>query len=414
MKILDGLKIVDLTTVVSGPYAASLLADLGADVIKVEPPGAGDSARSFESTEPLYTLKGMSPHLMTLGRNKRGTVINLRSEQGRETFYDLVRWADVVVDNYRPGVTERLKIDYPSLKAINARIITASITGYGLTGPGKDRAALDGCIQAYSGVMGITGEPDGTPMRAGPLIGDMCSGMAGALGILAAITARDRTGVGQQIDISMLDVQLSIMSYIATMQMMSGLPASRYGNEHAMHVPYNAYPTKNGFLFLAIVINTHWPLLTETLRSLSLPAELGRDVDWLSRDEFNDPLARLGVREQMNEAMTRIFATRDRESWMADFAKAGIPFAPVNSLGEALSDPQALARNMVADVPHPLGGTYSAPGMPIKMSEADQDTFTAPPLLGQHTVEVLRDVLGYDAPRIEALVASGAVEAIKE
>jgi crotonobetainyl-CoA:carnitine CoA-transferase CaiB-like acyl-CoA transferase len=414
MKILDGLKVLDLTTVVSGPYAASLLADLGADVIKVEPPDAGDSARSFESTEPLYTLMGMSPHIMTLARNKRGTVINLRSEQGTETFYDLVRWADVVVDNYRPGVTERLKIDYPSLKAVNPRIITASITGYGLTGPGKDRAALDGCIQAYSGVMGITGEPDGTPMRAGPLIGDMCSGMAGALGILAAITARDRTGVGQQIDISMLDVQLSIMGYIGTMQMMSGLPAPRYGNEHAMHVPYNAYPTKNGFLFLAIVINAHWPVLQETLASLTFPEELADDIEWLASNELRDSRARLGERERINDIMTRIFATREREAWMADFVKAGIPFAPVNSLEEALNDSQALARDMVVDVPHPRGGSYNAPGMPIKMSEADTGSFAAPPLLGQHTVEVLRDVLGYDAARIKALVQSGAVETLKE
>ncbi len=414
MKILDGLRILDLTTVVSGPYAASLLAVLGADVIKVEPPGTGDSARTFESDEPRYTLKGMSPHILTLARNKRGTVINLRTEGGIETFYDLVRWADIVVDNYRPGVTERLKIDYPSLKAINARIISCSITGYGLTGPGKDRAALDGCIQAYSGVMGLTGEPDGTPMRAGPLFGDLCSGMAGALGILAAVAARDRTGVGQQIDISMLDVQLSIMSYIATMQMMTGLPAPRYGNEHAMHVPYNAYATQTGFMFLAIVINAYWPPLIEALKSLTFPAELRREVDWLARDEFNDPKARLVERQAINGVLTKVFATRDREAWMADFLKAGIPFAPVNSLEDAVTDPQALARNMVVEVPHPRGGTYPSPGKPIKFSEADPDAFSAPPLLGQHTVEVLRDILGYEASRIDALVASGAVEALRE
>ncbi|MDA1175097.1 MAG: CoA transferase, partial [Chloroflexi bacterium] len=211
MKILDGLKVLDLTTIVSGPYAASLLADLGGDVIKVEPPAPGDSARVFESTEPRYTMNGLSPHIMTLSRNKRGIVINLRNASGKQTFDDLVRWADVVIDNYRPGVTQRLKIDYPSLCEVDSRIITCSITGYGETGPGRDRAALDACIQAYAGVMGITGEPDGGPMRAGPLYGDASAGMAAALGILAAIIARDRTGVGQHIDISMLDVQVSML-----------------------------------------------------------------------------------------------------------------------------------------------------------------------------------------------------------
>ena len=410
MKILDGLKVLDLTTIVSGPYAASLLADLGADVIKVEPPAPGDAARVFESTEPRYVMGGLSPHILTLQRNKRGIVVNLREPQGKATFDDLVLWADVVIDNYRPGVTERLKIDYPSLSPINPKIITCSITGYGQTGPGRDRAALDACIQAYAGVMGITGEPDGDPMRAGPLYGDVSSGLAAAVGILAAVVARDRAGVGQHIDISMLDVQVSMLTYIATMQLMSGLPAARWGNEHALHVPYNAYPTADGFLFLAAFLDNHWAALVSVLGQTNLPDTLQADVDFLRQERLRKRIERLQERSRINAALANVLRERPRDEWLADLSAAGIPAAPVNSVEDTVHDPHVRSRNMIVEVPHPTGGTFEAPGNPIKMSAADPDTFSPPPLLGQHTREVLRDVLGYDQARIEGLLAAGAVQ----
>ncbi|MCH7608785.1 MAG: CoA transferase [Chloroflexi bacterium] len=411
IKALDGLKVVDLTTVVSGPYAASLLADLGADVIKIEPPG-GDSARSYTSTEPRYLLDGMTPHILTLQRNKRSVVINLRHDAGRETFYDLVRWADVVLDNYRPGVTERLRVDYPALREVNPRIIACSITGYGLTGPARDRAALDACIQAYSGVMGITGEPDGEPLRAGPLYSDLCSGMAGALGILAALASRERTGAGQQVDISMLDVQLSMLNYTATMHLMSGLPAERMGNEHALHAPYNAYRTSDGWVFVAIVLNAHWPRLVDALGAASYPPalpELEGHLAYLRSERLNDRVQRLEERSRINEALGALLATGPREGWVALLTSAGVPAAPVNSVEEAVADPQVRSRGMIAEVPHPRGGTYRTPGNPIKLSGAGADSFTPPPELGADTRSVLRDVLGYDDSRIGALLGSETV-----
>jgi len=410
VKILDGLKVLDLTTIVSGPYAASLLADLGADVIKVEPPSPGDSARVFETNEPRYTMGGLSPHIMTLARNKRGIVINLRSDRGKETFADLVRWADVVLDNYRPGVTERLGIDYASLCKIDERIITCSITGYGQTGPGRDRAALDACIQAYAGVMGITGDADGDPMRAGPLYGDAAAGMAGALGILAAIVARDRMGVGQHIDISMLDVQISMLTYISTMQMMSGLPAARWGNEHALHVPYNAYPTEDGFLFVAAFLDHHWAALVAELAGMTLPASVQADVDYLSQEPLLQRLNRLEARAPINAALASVISTRPRDAWLSELTAAGIPVAPVNSVEDAVNDPHVHARDMIVDIPHPAGGTFKAPGNPIKMSAADPDSFEPPPLLGQDTTKVLAEVLGYDQAKIDGLVADGAIQ----
>ena len=256
MNALEGLRVVDLTTIVSGPYAAAILADLGADVIKIEPPG-GENSRRF-GEDPLLMMGSLTAHIMNLQRNKRGMVVDLRSEGGREVFEGLVRWADVVVDNYRPGVTERLRIDYPSLKALNPRVIACSITGYGLTGPGRDRAALDATVQAFAGVMGMTGDPDGAPVRSGPLYGDLCAGMAGALGILAALAARERTGEGQHVDISMLDVQMSLINYHAVMHLMSGIPTPRTGNEMKLHVPYNAYRATDGWIFIAVSIDPHW------------------------------------------------------------------------------------------------------------------------------------------------------------
>lgn len=413
MNALDGLNVIDLTTVVSGPYAASLLADLGADVIKVEPPG-GDSARSYTSTEPRYVLDGMTPHILTLQRNKRSVVINLRHDAGRETFYDLVRWADVVVDNYRPGVTERLRVDYPSLREINPRIIACSITGYGLSGPARDRAALDACIQAYSGVMGITGEPDGEPLRAGPLYSDLCSGMAGALGILAALASRERTGVGQQVDISMLDVQLSMLNYTATMHLMSGLPAERMGNEHALHAPYNAYRASDGWVFVAIVLNAHWPMLVDALGAASYPPtlpapEAEAHLAYLRSERLNDRVQRLEERSRINDALSALLATGPREGWVALLTEAGVPAAPVNSVEDVVADPQVLARGMIADIAHPKGGTYRAPGNPIKLSGAGADSFTSPPELGADTRDVLRDVLGYDDSRIGTLLEAETV-----
>ena len=408
MKALEGLRILDLTTVVSGPYAGSLLADMGAEVIKIEPP-TGDSARSFEGTEPLYTMDGLSPHILTLQRNKRSVVINLRSQEGNQVFLDLVRVSDVVLENYRPGVSERLGISYPSLKAINERIIVCSITGYGLTGPARGRAALDACIQAYSGVMGITGEPEGAPLRAAPLYGDLCSGMAGALGVLAAVTARQRDGTGQHIDISMFDVQLSMMNYTATMQMMSGLPSPRVGNQHALHVPYNSYKVADGWLFVAIVLNAHWPAFLKVLGTQSSSMSHSTYLEFLNQPKFTDRIARLQERDAINSSIAPLLVNNTRGHWLDVFSEAGIPVAPVNSVEEALNDPQAAARNMIAEIRHPNGESYRAPGNPIRLSEAGPDVFQPPPLMGEHTASVLRDVLGYDATRITKLIESEAV-----
>lgn len=409
MNALEGLKVVDLTTIVSGPYAAAILADLGADVVKVEPPG-GENARKFDGGDPRLMMGSLTPHVMNLQRNKRGMVVDLRSEGGKRIFADLVRWADVVMDNYRPGVAERLGADYPTLRALNRRVIACSITGYGLTGPGRDRAALDATVQAFAGVMGMTGAPDGDPVRAGPLYGDLCAGMAGALGVLAALAARERTGEGQAVDISMLDVQMSLINYHAVMHLMSGIPAPRTGNELQLHVPYNAYRASDGWVFVAVTVDAHWRALIAALNGADAGlAGAARDAAASLDDEaFASRAGRIANRERINAALESVIAARTREEWVRVLSDAGIPAAPVNTLDEAVRDAQVRARRMIVDVPHPEGGTYEATGNPFKLSAGGEERFAPPPLLGQHTTEVLRDALGYDEERIAQLYAEGA------
>ena len=404
MKPLAGLRLIDLSTVLAGPYSASLLADLGADVIKVEPP-AGDAARA------LVTEEGLAPHFHTNQRNKRGIVIDLKHPAGKAAFADLVRWADVVLENYRPGVTERLGIDFPALAALNPRVIMCSITGYGLTGPGRDRAAFDANIQAYAGVMGLTGDPDGMPVRAAPAYADLCAGMAGALGILAAVVARERSGRGQHVDLAMFDVQLSMQNYYCTMELASVRPPRRLGSEHELHVPYNVYPTASGPLCVTVVTEAQWSGLLRALGRLDHPPEVREHLEMLADARLRKRSNRIAARAAINAAMTAILATRPREQWMEALAAERLPFAPVNTLAEALADPQAAARGMVARIPLPDGGTCPASGNPIKLSGAGPDTYTAPPLLGQHTREVLAGVLGYDEARVARLLESGAFTA---
>ena len=286
-----------------------------------------------------------------------------------------------------------------------------SITGYGLTGPGRDRAAFDANIQAYAGIMGLTGDPDGMPVRAAPAYADLCAGMAGALGILAAVVARERTGRGQHVDLAMFDVQLSMQNYYCTMELASVRPPRRLGNEHELHVPYNAYPTASGPLCVTVVTDAQWSGLLRALGRFDHPAEVRAHLELLADARLRRRGNRIAARGPINAALGAILATHPREVWMEALAAERLPFAPVNTLAEALADPQAAARDMVARIPLPDGGTSPAPGNPIKLSDAGPDTYAPPPSLGQHTRQVLAQVLGYDEARIAGLLKSGAFTA---
>ncbi len=244
MRPLAGITVLDLTHMLSGPYGTMTLTDLGARTIKVEPPGKGEGTRELLAGHPDYSRDGMGAYFMTLNRSKESVCIDLKQEAGRAVFYDLVRHADVVFDNFGAGVPQRLKIDHATLAAINPRIITCSVTGFGETGPDTQRPAFDQVVQGMGGGMSITGRPDDTPVRGGIPIGDLGGGIFGAMGVLAALQARHTTGVGQHVDVSMLDAQISLLTYMATMYLMSGHVPGRIGNSHFVHVPYNTFATK--------------------------------------------------------------------------------------------------------------------------------------------------------------------------
>ncbi|UTW08925.1 CaiB/BaiF CoA transferase family protein [Pseudomonas benzenivorans] len=390
-KPLEGIRVLDLTHMLSGPYAGMILADLGAETIKVEPL-AGEGTRALLAKDPRHSLNGMGAYFLTLNRNKQSVCIDLKSEAGLEVFYDLVCKADVVLDNFSAGVPQKLKIDYSHLKLINPKIITCSVSGFGQDGPNYLRPAFDQVVQGIGGGMSITGDNAENPTRAGIPIGDLGGGMFAVMGVLAALQARHSKGHGQHVDISMLDCQISMLNYMATMYFLSGENPEPLANGHFVHVPYNTYRTADGFIIVAVIFDSFWDNLVGLL-----------DVEALKDPKYKTQPARLADKRLIDGILNELFATRDTAHWVAKLSAVRVPCAPVNRFSEALSDPQVRHRRMVVSIPHPEGGSVEAPGNPIKLSADNEESFSAPPLLGQHTDAVLRRVLGYDEARVAAL-----------
>ena len=392
MKALSDIVMLDLTHMLSGPFAAMLLADLGARTIKVEPPGTGEMTRGLLGDDPRYSYKGMGPYFLTLNRNKKSVCIDLKQPDGRTLFHELAAKADIVVNNFRPGVTERLGIDHATLNAINPRIVTCSVTGFGEEGPDCDRTAFDVVAQGYGGGMSITGEADGPPIRAGVPMGDLSSGLFGAVAMLAALHAREVTGRGQHIDLSMQDCQVSLLSYIAAMHLLSGEVPRQFGNAHPIYVPYNAFPTKDRWLIIAVVKDDQWARLRDVLAS---PA--------LDDARFDGYEGRRDNREEVDGAITQALAARGCDEWLERLRAARVPCGPVNDVARALTDVQVQARDMVVEIPHPEGGSFRTTGNPIKLSETPGESYDPPPLLGQHTDEVLASFCGKSDAEISRL-----------
>jgi len=392
MKALEGITVLDLTHMLAGPYGTMLLADMGARTIKIEPPGKGEGTRRLLEHSPAYSRDGMGAYFLTLCRNKESVAIDLKSPAGLDLFYGLVRHADVVFSNFGAGVTGRLKIDYEHLSAINPRIVTCSVTGFGETGPAPNRPAFDLVAQGMGGGMTLTGTASGEPLRAGIPIGDLGGGLFGALGVLAALEARHRTGRGQHVDISMFDCQLSLLNYMATMFLMSGHSPGRDGNGHFVHVPYNTFRTKTRYLILAVITDNFWSNLVDLLGD-----------DALRREEFKSQPGRFANKAFIEERVQAALARESCEHWLEVLERARIPAAPVNELSHAFADPQALARNMRVRVPLPDGGFVDEPGNPVKLSDTHDDSFSPPPRLGEQTASALREFLGLDDATLDDL-----------
>jgi len=397
MKALHGIKIIDLTHMLSGPYGAMMLADLGAETIKVEPPKTGEGTRRLLERDPANSLNGFGAYYMTLNRNKKSVTLDLKSERGLEIFYELVKTADVVISNFSAGVTQRLKVDYDTLSKINPRIITCTVTGFGETGPGKDRTAFDMVAQAMGGGMSITGQPGNPPTRSGIPIGDLGGGLNAVIGVLAALQARHTTGRGQHVDISMLDAQISLLNYMATMHFLSGIVPDKLGNGHFVHVPYDSFQCSDGYIIIAIIADNFWGELCKIL-----------PIEDLDTEEHKFQPGRLKDKELINCRLNEVLSTNTQKHWLDILRAARIPCAPVNNLHQAVTDEQVLARNMIVEVQHPNGGSTRMPGNPIKLSDTHEDTFTPPPTLGQHNEEVF-STLGLSREDIEALQSSGII-----
>jgi crotonobetainyl-CoA:carnitine CoA-transferase CaiB-like acyl-CoA transferase len=399
MSSLQGLLVLDLTHMLSGPYGTMLLTDLGARTIKVEPTGSGEGTRSLLAADARYSRDGLGAYFLTLNRGKESVCIDLKSSSGYAVFLDLVRQADVVFDNFGAGVTERLRIDHATLAAVNPRIVTCSVTGFGETGPGTRRPAFDQVIQGLGGGMSITGHEDGPPVRAGIPIGDLGGGVFGAIGVLAALAARERTGRGQHVDISMLDAQVSLLNYMATMHLLSGEIPDRIGNAHFVHVPYNTYRTADGYIIIACIGDAFFERFREIL-----PLPL------LQNPEYANQPARFRDRAQIDSAIEAALMQEPSAVWLERLSAARIPCGKVNNLKDTLNDPQILARDMVVDVRLDSGETVRMPGNPVKLSDDGGTTWGSPPSLGRDTEHVLRDLLCYSDAQRAALRAAGAIQ----
>ena len=398
MKALHGIRLLDLTHMLSGPYAGMILADMGAETIKIEPPGQGEGTRRLLENDQKHSKQGIGAYFLTLNRNKKSITLNLKSEKGLSIFYQLVERSDIVLDNFSPGVTDRLKISHEYLAKSNPAIITCSITGFGETGPDKNRPSFDLVAQAMGGGMSITGHPESPPTRAGIPIGDLGAGLMSAIGILGAIVARQTTGVGQHVDISMVDTQISLLNYMVTMYFLSGEIPPRWGNGHPVHVPYDTYPCSDGFIILAVITDNFWRNLMDLV-----------DLPELDTEENKKQPGRRKNLETINLKLSELFQGNSQVFWIEKLRGARIPCAPVLDLAQALNTPQSNARNMVVDVSLSEGGSVRLPGNPVKMSHTYEDSFSPPPSLGQHTEEILWDILSINPDEIKMLHQEGII-----
>lgn len=392
---LRDLLVLDLSRILSGPFATMTLADLGADVIKIEQPGSGDDTRQwgppFQGSDAAYFL--------SVNRNKKSLAVDLKAPEGLAAVRRLAEKADVVVENFRPGTAERLGLGYEELSKINPGLIYASISGYGQTGPDSHRPGYDAIAQARSGIMSVTGEHDGPPVRVGVSSSDLIAGTWAVIGILAALHERERTGQGQWVDISLLDGSVSWLTYVASGYFAGGAIPQRYGSAHPTIAPYQAFPTADGFVMVAVGNDGLWR---------KFAAALGREGLADDARFVTNPL-RLAHREELVAIIEEVLRGATTSEWVARLDAAGVPVGPIQTVDEALADPQVRARGMVAELEHPEAGRLSTIACPVRLTRTPASVRTPPPLLGQHSDEVLAS-LGLSTQQIRELHTSGAVQ----
>ena len=394
-KTLDGLRVLDLTRALAGPYCTMMLGDYGADVIKVEVPGAGDDTRGWG---PPY-IGDQAAYFLQINRNKRSMTLNLKDDDARNIFLEMAQDVDIVVENFTPGVVGRLGIDYEAVQQVNPRIVYCSISGFGQTGPYRDRSAYDQVMQGVGGIMSLTGENDRPPVKMGIALTDIGAGMLAAFAIMAAIFRRQSSSVGQYIDVSMLDLQVSWLTYQAGVYFATGKVPGKAGAAHPTLVPYQAFLCQDGkYLNVAVGSERIWQRFCQGM-SLRHLAE---------QPDYADNAHRVVNRSQLVPLLEAEFQNKPVAEWVDQLQEAGVPCGPVNDLADVLSDPQVLARDMMLEIPHPTLGTLKQTGIPIKFSQTPGSITAHPPLLGEHTGQILAE-LGYSDAKINDLRESGAI-----
>ncbi|MEH0110862.1 CaiB/BaiF CoA-transferase family protein [Tersicoccus sp. MR15.9] len=392
---LRDLVVLDLSRILSGPFATMTLADLGADVIKVEQPGQGDDTRQWG---PPFA-GDQAAYFLSVNRNKRSLAVDLKTPEGLDAVRRLAAKADVVVENFRPGTAERLGLGYEELSAANPGLVYASISGYGQTGPDATRAGYDAIAQARSGIMSVTGETDGPPVRVGVSSADLVAGTWAVIGILAALRERDRTGEGQWVDVSLLDGSVSWLTYVAAGYFASREVPRRYGSAHPTIAPYQAFPTADGFIMIAVGNDSLWRRFA--------PA-VGRP-DLTEDPRFTTNPLRVAHRDELIGIVEETLAGGTTAEWLRRLEDAGVPVGPIQNVAEAVADPQVVARGMVQEVEHPTAGPLRTLACPIRLTRTPASVRTAPPLLGQHSDEILT-AHGFSAEDVQGLRAAGAIE----
>jgi crotonobetainyl-CoA:carnitine CoA-transferase CaiB-like acyl-CoA transferase len=405
-KALGHIRVLDLSRVLAGPWASQNLADLGADVIKIERPAVGDDTRSWgppylkdadgnDTTEAAYYL--------TTNRGKRSVTVDIASADGQALIRELVRHCDVVLENFKVGHLKRYGLDYASLKAIKADIVYCSVTGFGQDGPYAPRPGYDFLVQGMGGLMSITGERDdaigGGPQKVGVAVVDLMTGMYSTIAILAALTHRDRTGEGQAIDMALLDVQVAMLANVGSNYLSSGVTPKRWGNDHANIVPYQSFACADGHIIIAIGNDTQY----QNFIAVGGRPELGSDPRFAT-----NPL-RVKHRTTLVPLIADMMKAKTKLEWIAQLEAANVPCGPINNLNEVFDNPQVKARKIAIDLPHPTAGKVKLVRSPMRLSVTPAENGGAPPLLGQHTDEVLQDILGQSAAQIAALRGKGII-----